>query len=251
MLASTGLGCSLTVGTIVALFGNIFMEAICSLAGATPSILPCAKALIGTIFWGWSWMCFALMLNMQIRFEGEGLSAILAIMSGAHITVFSNPSSVFGANLRVVGSALSNIACQGISFVALVTIMQRNGLMPFHLKYVRLSKAFFHGINRGGIPSFACQRMSAAAGALLNNAAIAFGDVVVMASVNRITSFANYLQRGIGQGFRSVLGYNLGARNFRWTEQDFLLGASGVLCRACSRCCYCDLCPTADLFLQE
>ncbi|QUC03590.1 hypothetical protein [Atopobium sp. oral taxon 416] len=51
--------------------------------------------------------------------------------------------------------------------------------------------------------------MSAAAGALLNNAATAFGDVVVMASVNRITSFANYLQRGIGQGFRSVLGYNL------------------------------------------
>lgn len=58
-------------------------------------------------------------------------------------------------------------------------------------------------------PSFACQRMSAAAGALLNNAATAFGDVAVMASVNRITSFANYLQRGIGQGFRSVLGYNL------------------------------------------
>lgn len=154
MLASTGLGCSLTVGTIVALFGNIFMEAICSLAGATPSILPCAKALIGTIFWGWSWMCFALMLNMQIRFEGESLSAILAIMSGAHITVFLNPSSVFGANLRIAGSALSNIACQGISFVALVTIMQRNGLMPFHLKYVRLSKAFFHGINRGGAPLF-------------------------------------------------------------------------------------------------
>lgn len=83
--------------------------------------------------------------------------------------------------------------------------------------------------------------MSVVAGALLNNAAIAFGDVVAMASVNQITSFANYLQRGIGQGSQSVLGYNLGARNFRWAEQGFLLGASGVLYRACSRCCNCDL----------
>ncbi len=48
---------------------------------------------------------------------------------------------------------------------------------------------------------------------VLNNAARPYGDAAIaaIAIVQRVVSFGNYIQIGIGQGFQPVCGYNYGA----------------------------------------
>lgn len=223
VLASTGLVCTITIGLAIAILGNIFDEQICLIAGATPTILPYARTFISIIFLGAPWMCSALMLNMQIRFEGESLSAMIAMVAGAIINIFLSPALIFGAGFGIAGSALANIICQFISFVLLLYMMQNSGITPFRWKYVRPSKRLFREITQGGVPSFVRQCMSGVAATLLNNAADPYGDAMVaaMAIVNRITSLGNYVQIGIGQGYQPVLGYNLGAKNYKRVRKGY------------------------------
>lgn len=216
VMASTGIVCTFACGILIALLGNLFLEPLCLVAGATPTILPYAKSFIGIILLGAPWMCSSLMLNMQLRFEGESLFSMLAIMCGTVLNIFLSPLLIFGAGMGIAGSALANIICQFISFCLLVAEMQKIGTTPLSRKYVRFSKALFREINNGGVPSFVRQCMLGVATTLLNDAAAPFGDAAVaaMAVVQRITGVGNYVQIGIGQGYQPVLGYNIGAKRY-------------------------------------
>ena len=215
IMASTGIVCTLTVGLLIAILGNIFIEPLCILAGATPTILPYAKTFIGIILCGAPWMASSILLNMQLRFEGESLFSMLAITTGAILNALLTPLLIYGFHLGIAGSAISTIVCEFIGFVLLLIETQKIGLAPLSLTWVRPSKELFREINNGGTPSFVRQLMLGIATTLLNNAAAPFGDAAVaaMAIVQRITGFANYIQIGIGQGYQPVLGYNIGARH--------------------------------------
>ena len=156
VMASTGIVCTFSAGILIALLGNIFLEPICLLAGATPTILPYAKTFIGIILCGAPWMCSSLMLNMQLRFEGESLFSMLAIMTGAILNTVLSPILIFVAGLGIAGSALANIICQFISFSLLVFEMQHIGLTPLHRRYVRFSGALVREITAAAsLPSCA------------------------------------------------------------------------------------------------
>ena len=215
IMASTGIVCTLTVGLLIAILGNLFIEPLCILAGATPTILPYAKTFIGIILCGAPWMASSILLNMQLRFEGESLFSMLAITTGAILNALLTPLLIYGFHLGIAGSAISTIVCEFIGFVLLLIETQKIGLAPLSLTWVRPSKEHFREINNGGTPSFVRQLMLGIATTLLNNAAAPFGDAAVaaMAIVQRITGFANYIQIGIGQGYQPVLGYNIGARH--------------------------------------
>lgn len=214
IMASTGLVCTLCIGVIIALVGNMFIEPLCLLAGSTPTILPHAKTFISIILCGAPWMASSILLNMQLRFEGESIFSMMAISTGAILNAVFTPLFIFVFGWGIAGSALSTILCEFISFVLLFLEMQHIGLTHLSRRWVRPSRALFAEINNGGVPSFVRQLMLAIATTLLNGAAAPFGDAAVaaMAIVQRICGFANYIQIGIGQGYQPVLGYNIGAR---------------------------------------
>ena len=85
-----GPGLHLVAGA-VALVGNLLINPICMLAGSNPTILPYARTFVGIILLGAPFMCSSLMLNMQLRFEGEALYSMVAIMSGAVLNMFLTP----------------------------------------------------------------------------------------------------------------------------------------------------------------
>jgi Na+-driven multidrug efflux pump len=65
--------------------------------------------------------------------------------------------------------------------------------------------------------------MLGVATSLLNNAAAPFGDAAIagIAVVQRITSVANFVQIGIGQGFQPITGYNLGAKRYDRIQEAY------------------------------
>ena len=213
IMATNGLATTLLLGTLIAIVGNILIEPICLVAGSTETILPYAKTFVGIILLGAPFMCSSLMLNMQLRFEGEALHSMIAIITGALINIGLEPLLIYGAGLGIAGSAISTVICQFISFCILVWQIQHVGITPLSSKWLRRpTRAMVTKIVNGGLPSFVRQCMLGVATTLLNEAARPFGDAAIaaLAVVQRITSIGNYVQ--IGQGFQPVVGYNYGAK---------------------------------------
>ncbi|MGI6230515.1 MAG: MATE family efflux transporter [Tractidigestivibacter sp.] len=220
---SVGLAITMLAGVVIAVVGNILIEPICVIGGATPTILPYAETFIGIIFVGAPFMAASLLLNLILRFEGEAFFSMFAMIAGNVLNICLTPLLMFAFNMGIAGSSISTVVSQLLSFCLLFAEIQRLSPTPVSRKSIRPTKSIMREINNGGIPSFVRQIMLAVSTTLLNNAAGPYGDAAVaaMAVVQRATSFANYIQIGFGQGFQPVCGFNIGAKNYRRVREGF------------------------------
>lgn len=237
-MASLGVAGALAFGVVLAVVGHILLDPLCRLAGATDTILPYARTYISLILIGAPWMCAALTLNMQLRFEGESTYAMVALVSGALLNFALAPLLIFVADMGIAGAGLATIVCQFLSFVLLVVGMQRSRVARLSLGSLALTPQIAREVNNGGVPSLARQLVSGVATTVLNNAARPYGDAAIaaIAIVQRVVSFGNYIQIGIGQGFQPVCGYNYGAHRWRRVLEgmSFAMRASFVVVAAIS-----------------
>lgn len=236
VMASTGLVLSFGAGIVIALLGNLFLESLCLAAGATPTVLPYAKSFIGIVLWGAPWMASSLMLNMQLRCEGESLLSMVCIMTGALLNMGLTPLFVFGFGMGIAGSALATVVSEFVGFVLLLVLMQRVAITPLSRAYVRPTGKLMKEIVNGGLPSFVRQIMLGVASTIVNVAAGSYGDsaLAAMSIVQRVTSFGNYVQIGIGQGFQPLLGYNLGAHQYDRARDGFFYSLKAAFLAVCA-----------------
>ena len=214
---NTGIAATVTIGTLIAIVGHLFLDQLCYVGGATPTILPYARTYISIILFGAPFIASGFLMNMQLRFQGESFYSMLCMVAGAVLNTILTPLFIFPLELGIAGSALATVVSEAVSFVLLLIEMSRAGITPLGLRYVRIPNAtMLKTINNGGVPSFARQVMLGVATSLLNNAAAPFGDAAIagIAVVQRITSVGNFFQIGIGQGFQPITGYNLGAKRY-------------------------------------
>ena len=214
---NTGIAATVTFGTLIALVGHLFLDQLCYVGGATPTILPYARTYISILLFGAPFIASGFLMNMQLRFQGEAFYSMLCMVAGAVLNTILTPLFIFPLGMGIAGSALATVVSEGVSFFLLLYEMRKAGITPLGLRYVRRpSLTMIRTINNGGVPSFARQVMLGVATSLLNNAAAPFGDAAIagIAVVQRITSVGNFFQIGIGQGFQPITGYNLGAKRY-------------------------------------
>ena len=214
---NTGIAATVTLGTVIAIVGHLFLDQLCYIGGATATILPYARIYISVLLFGAPFIASGFLMNMQLRFQGESFYSMLCMVAGAVLNTILTPLFIFPLGLGIAGSALATVVSEAVSFFLLLAEMRKAGITPLGLSYVRLPDAkMMRTINNGGVPSFARQVMLGVATSLLNNAAAPFGDAAIagIAVVQRITSVGNFFQIGIGQGFQPITGYNLGAKRY-------------------------------------
>lgn len=217
VFVNTGIAGTVVFGAVFALVGHLFLDQLCFLGGATPTILPYARTYISVILFGAPFIASGFLMNMQLRFQGESFYSMLCMVAGAVLNTILTPLLIFPLGLGIAGSALATVISEAVSFFLLLYEMKKAGITKLGLQYVRVpDRIMLRQINNGGVPSFTRQVMLGVATSLLNNAAAPFGDAAIagIAVVQRITSVANFFQIGIGQGFQPIVGYNLGAKRY-------------------------------------
>ena len=221
---NTGIAATVTIGTVIAIVGHLFLDQLCLIGGATETIMPYARAYISIILFGAPFIASGFLMNMQLRFQGESFYSMLCMVAGAVLNTILTPLFIFPLGMGIAGSALATVVSEAVSFFLLLFEMRQAGITPLGLRYVRLPDLrMFKEINTCGVPSFARQVMLGVATSLLNNAAAPFGDAAIagIAVVQRITSVGNFFQIGIGQGFQPICGYNLGAKRYDRIRQAY------------------------------
>lgn len=233
-MASIGFFSALIAGAVLAVLGLIFIEPLAMLLGSTETILPYAIDYLKYILIGAPYMTASLVLNNQLRFQGNAMYGMVGIVVGAVVNIVLDPVLIFICGMGISGAALATIISQFISFVILLWVSQRGPGIHISLQKLRFSADFLKEIVRGGFPSLCRQGLGSVATIALNMAAGVYGDAAIagMSIVSRITMFAYSALIGFGQGFQPVCGFNYGAKLYDRVREAFyfcLKTAAGFL----------------------
>ena len=222
-MAATGFVSAFLAGLVIMAAGLIFLEPLCHILGATPTILPHAKAYLGIILIGAPYMTAALVLNNQLRFQGSAFYGMIGITSGAVLNIVLDPVFIYIFHMGVAGAALATIISQFVSFLLLLKGTRSGGNLRIELRKFSPSIRRYQIILNGGTPSLCRQGLASVATTCMNLMARPFGDAAIasMSIVMRITNFAASIMIGFGQGFQPVCGFNYGAKKYGRVQRGF------------------------------
>lgn len=222
-MASTGFFSALMAGALILALGLVFQNPLCHLLGATDTIFPHAISYMRFILLGAPYMTAALVLNNQLRLQGNATYAMIGLVSGGILNIALDPLFIFAFHMGVAGAAIATILSQLVSFLLLLWGVEHSGGIPIRLKLFSPSPARFLAIAGGGVPSLCRQGLASIAITCLNTAARPFGDAAIaaMSVVTRVTQFASSALIGFGQGYQPVCGFNYGAKRYDRVTRGF------------------------------
>ena len=236
IMASTGFFYAIAVGLLISILGLCLIKPFGVILGAkTEATLSATIDYMRWILVACPFMMGAVVINNQLRMQGNAFFAMVGLTTGAVLNCVLDPLLIFkkgdvifggtitmpfGAGMGVEGAALATAISQVISFGLLLVGMYRSDTIRINLKRIKLS--YYRGIIQGGLPSLARQGLASVATACLNHAVgmfIAEGMIIdavqaAMTGVSRITLFMSSALIGFGQGFQPVCGFNYGAKKY-------------------------------------
>ena len=229
VIANAGFAFAFSFGIILAVAGLLNLDRLAYLLGSTDTILPYAKSYMAPILVGAPWMMASIVLNNEIRYQGNAKTAMFGIMAGAIINIGLDPLLMFGFKLGIMGAALATISGQFISFIILLLTTRRAGNIRITFKRNPFAFKYLWEIISGGLPSLFRQGLASVSTILLNVVAknIAgpeFADATIagMSIVGKISMSLNSTVIGFGQGFQPVCSFNFGAAKYKRVKEAFL-----------------------------
>ena len=222
-MASIGFFSALFVGVVLAIAGWLFLTPLSKMLGSTPTILPYTEKYLGIVLLGAPFMAASLVLNNQMRFQGNAVYAMIGITVGAVINIGLDPLLMFTFGLGISGAAIATVTSQICSFLVLWVMEHRGNNIRISWANFTPTPDMLKEIVQGGTPSLFRQGLSSLATICLNHSAGMYGDAAIagMSIVTRICAFINSFVIGFGQGFQPVCGFNYGAGIYERVKSGF------------------------------
>ena len=224
-MVSVGFFTSFAAGLLICVSGLLFLDPLTRLLGATETILPYAKAYMAPLLLSAPFMCASLVLNNQLRFQGNATYAMVGIVSGAVLNIALDPLLIFVFDMGIAGAAWATAISQIVSFGLLLIGVQKSDTLKVRVKNFTFDVSYLKSIANGGTPSLCRQGIGSIASIALNRVAGGFAnqDAVIAAFsvVQRIMMFAASAFIGFGQGFQPVCGFNWGAKRYDRVKESF------------------------------
>lgn len=215
-MAATGLLSALITGLAAGLLCLLFEGPVLRFFGATDTIMPYARRYFHFILLGTPFISGSIVLNNQMRLQGNARLSMIGILSGGLINVALDPLFIFKLGMGVAGAGLATAVSQMLCFVLMLNLSGRGGGIRIRLAKFAPTGANYKEIAAGGLPSLARQGLTFVSLICLNNMAAKYGDATVasFSVASRVMAIASALLIGFGQGFQPVCGFNFGARKF-------------------------------------
>ena len=175
-MAATSFVGSIVCGLIITILGLIFLEPLSVGLGSTSTILPYTMQFMGVILLGAPLMTASMVINNQMRFQGNATQAMYGMISGAVLNVVLVPLFMFTFGLGILGTAIGTVLSQLFGFIVLWVMSRRGENIPIEFKQASRRWHFQQEILKGGTPSLTRQALASIATLMLNVAAGVYGD---------------------------------------------------------------------------
>ncbi|MBE6884161.1 MAG: MATE family efflux transporter [Ruminococcaceae bacterium] len=238
IMATTGFVYAVSIGLLLAIFGILFRNPLSLLLGAkTEATISATVEYMVYILIGAPIMMGSVVLNNQLRMQGNAFFAMLGLTAGSFINIILDPLLIFqkgdllfggavimpfGAGMGIAGAALATSISQTVSLVLLFIAMSRSDNIRINLKNFSPKFYYIKGVIQGGLPSLARQGLASLATTCLNHAVGIYliEDIMIdaaqaaMTGTSKVMLFLSSALIGFGQGFQPVCGFNYGAGKY-------------------------------------
>ena len=134
-MAATGFFFALFMGVVIAAVGLLLLTPLSIALGSTPTILPYTEKYLGIILIGAPFMTASLVLNNQMRFQGNAAYAMVGIVTGAVVNIVLDPLLIFTFGMGISGAALATVISQMCSFSLLLYMARRGNNIIIRYKH--------------------------------------------------------------------------------------------------------------------
>ncbi len=223
-MASFGFFLAVATGAVLMIVGLCFVDQLAFLLGSTETINAYAHDYLAIILLGTPIQCGTMVMNNQLRFQGNASFAMVGIVSGAVLNCGLDPLFILVFKWGIKGAAIATVTGQVISFILLLICMKKSGGIQIRPVNFKPKKYYFGQLLNGGMPSLCRQGIASVGMIVLNHVAKGIGGdaaITAMSICSRIILFMNSTMIGFGQGFQPVCGYNYGAGKYKRVKEAF------------------------------
>ena len=213
---STAFFVGLCAGTMLMIFGLVFLNPFMRLLGSTETILPYARQYGFWVLTAAPFMVCSFILNNNLRYEGKSFYAMIGLVTGGIINIFGDYLLIKVLEMGVFGAGLSTALSQLISFFLLLFFHRRTAQGIISVKHISRQIKVLATISRVGFPALIRQGLTSISNGLLNNLTKPFGDAAIaaMSVVGRYSMLVMCVGLGIGQGYQPVASFNYQAKRY-------------------------------------
>lgn len=215
-------------GLIITVLGEIFLEPLLVLFGASEAVLPYAMGYMRIILLGAVFQIISLGINNFIRADGNPKLAMYTMFLGAGTNILLDPLFIFVFHMGMTGAALATILSQLFSTIWVIAyFLGKHSKNKLRLENMKPNMYTVKKITVLGLPGFAMQVASSLLNAILNrNLRIYGGDIAVtgMGVINSIQTILLMPIIGLNQGIQPIVSFNFGAKKFQRVKSAVKIG---------------------------
>ncbi|MCI9049138.1 MAG: MATE family efflux transporter [Coprobacillus sp.] len=244
-------------GLFFMVFGNIFMQPILKILGASSQILPYAKSYLSIILYGGVFQCVAMCGNIFSRAQGNAKNAMISQILGAGFNILFDYILIMKCHMGMEGAALATIGGQFLSMIwQLSFLFGKRSLIQCRFIHMKLKKKFAFLIIKTGIPAFLMQLSTSLLNIVINGTLGTYGGDTAISTIGIITSVQTLMLMpltGMTQGQQPIMSYNYGAKCYERVKETLRYTIIGSTIIALSGFCIIELFPQTiiSMFNQE
>jgi putative MATE family efflux protein len=188
------------------------------LFGATPGIIPYARAYLEIIMAGSVVFTLGIATEDLVRAEGNARYAMFGMLLGAGLNIVLDPIFIFGFDMGVRGAALATILAQLASTIFLLRyFFAGKSSVSFKPKLLVPDSKVSRQIIAIGIGPCIVETSNSFIMIFINNSLASYGGDVSIAAfgiIHRMYMLIFLPMLGISFGLQPIIGYNYGAEQF-------------------------------------
>ena len=213
-----GNGLTLTIifGLLFMILGNLFLEPLLKILGASATVLPYAKSYLSIILYGAVFQCIAMAGNNFSRAQGNPKNAMISQMLGAIFNIIFDYILIMVFHMGMKGAALATIGGQLLSAIwQLSFLFGKRTIISLNRHLMKLEWKFVVDIIQTGIPAFLMQISNSVLNVILNATLVQYGGDIALSAIGIVTSIQTLILMpitGLMQGQQPLISYNYGAK---------------------------------------
>ena len=225
---------SLTVifGLLFMIFGNLFLEPLLKILGASQNVLPYAKSYLSIILYGAVFQCVAMAGNNFSRAQGNPKNAMISQMLGAGFNIIFDYIMIIVCHMGMEGAALATIGGQLLSALwQLSFLFGQRTIITLNHHLLKLKLRYVKDIIKTGIPAFLMQISNSVLNIILNSTLVQYGGDIALSAIGIVTSIQTLILMpitGLMQGQQPLISYNYGAKQMERVKETVKYAVIGA-----------------------
>lgn len=212
------------IGIILAAILFIFAKPILNVLGASQDTLQLAYSYLAIVAFSGPFSMISGTFSKILTSEGQPKKAMIGISAGNLLNIILDPIFILGFHWDVAGAALatliSNVVAAGYY---LWYFLSRQSSLSIRVKDYSVRDKICSSVLAIGIPAALGSMIMGISVMVVNSLMSGYGDMALAGSgvATKVTMVTGMLCIGFGQGIQPLLGYCVGAKDWKRYKETF------------------------------